>query len=404
VSRWIRNSQLESVKIGRITRVSQESLDSFLEHSKIPARSFDKAAQGGNADNRQGPRLGASAMSRREFLRESAAGAIGGIVAFVVGKLWEGIEEYQEKEAVKIANRIQAKELFQDLFGRLGPTRYYSLGKQTYPKIFHPDNLAAGLAVVGPLGLIDSRPIVVPQDQQLDIQPNGDLVLIGGPNSTPLTTIAWEFEGVDDRQLIRRPNPIIPLRYYGISDATDPSLNQDVRIGWNLEGVGPVSTVNWPFVDTRTGRRLRPTPGDRISVPSGDAYLPWDNYLLVTRMPNYLTPNFLELVDLDPNMWPRLLVFEGSHGPGTRAVQLLLTSAGLAALTSAKSALGQTEIFQLLFRTKDLDISEEGYHEYHSIELIDAISLEDSVDIDSYIRAHKYANERIHQLTHLTSV
>jgi hypothetical protein len=96
-------------------------------------------------------------------------------------------------------------------------------------------------------------------------------------------------------------------------------------------------------------------------------------------------------------------VFEGSHGPGTRAVELLLTSGGLAALTAAKSAIGRTEIFQLLFRVKDLDISEDGFHEYHSIELIDAVLLEDSLDIDSYIRAHKYANKRIQQITQLSS-
>lgn len=152
-----------------------------------------------------------------------------------------------------------------------------------------------------------------------------------------------------------------------------------------MEGVGPVATVNWHYVDTKKRKRIRPEPGKRITVKEGDAYIPRDNYLLVTRLPNFLTSDFEELLQLDPSVWPHLLVFEGNHGLGTRAAELLVGSAGLKALEEAKSELRGATEFQVLFRVTGIELTDKGFHRFHKIELVeDGVARLNSLEIKLY--------------------
>ena len=286
---------------------------------------------------------------------------------------------------------------FSETFGLVGPIQSLSLGRDDYPKVFHIDNLAAGVALAGPLGLYAANPITT--DGGIDALPDGDLVLIGGPNSTPLTKIAWEFEGPNDRELRRRDNPVIPLTFYGISDSKGLE-----RVAWKMEDQGNRASYNWPFVCTdenRPYRELRPEYDETRRLP-----VEWDgrmeevptlrnNYLLVTRIPNFLAPNFAETVKTTAREdWPYLTVFEGNHGVGTRGVALLLTAEGLASLEKLKHSLRGIAAFQQMFRVGDIALTPGDFHKPYSIELFDDVApldLSESV----YLQAHDYAMRRL---------
>jgi excisionase family DNA binding protein len=404
VYKWISDGLLDSLKAGRSIRVPRESLEKLIQHEHLSAEvpAGDEAITG-LASQKLNLSLGMSAMTRREFLLSSASGIVSSFATLIASQLWRSMEAAGSMIYEKQSRAAEARDIFEELFGRLGPIRSYSLGKQTYPTGFSRSNLAAGIALIGPLNLLDSKPIVMPPNERIGIQPGGDLIAVGGPNSTPITMVAWEFDGPNDRQLVRRPDPLIPLRYYSLSDETDPTIAQDVRIGWFGEGFEPVSTVNWPVLDTWTGKRLRPQPGKRISIKTGDVHLPVDDYLIVTRIPNYLSSDFEGKLQLDPTVWPYMLVFDGSHGLATRAAELLVSDAGLDALRSARNMLGRASAYQLLFRVTKVELTEGGFHRYQTIQLEDAVCLEDKIDNTTYREANKYAMARIQRMSQTSS-
>jgi len=320
-------------------------------------------------------------------------------VAFIAGGFLNAIGH---KAYTEHADMYAAKKLFEKVFGSVGPIHSLSLGEPIYNG-YHRENVAAANALIKPLGLLsDYKPLVVPSNLRIGIDPRGDLVLIGGPVSTVLTQIAWEYSGPEGRALRRPENPIVPLRWYGVSDAKDASIARDFPISWKMEGAGEVGpTVNWPFEDTITGMRIRPEPGEMVTVRVQKAYVPKDNYLLITRLPNFLSPDFGELLSLDPSVWPHLLVFEGSHGIGTRAAELLVSSVGLKALQEAERELRGATEFQVLFRVTGFDLglndlTGESFHKFHQIELLDdGVWPLDFLDDNIYRRAHEYANDAL---------
>jgi hypothetical protein len=340
----------------------------------------------------------------------AAAGAVtgGAFKALVTSEAWDFItgaakkSERQEREQAE----KEAKHLFDQLFGPLQPSGTGTADTPTRVRAgTHPDNRAAEGALLELLGITNDT--VFEEADELEIAGDGGLVLFGGPNSTPYTSVAWEFDGPNYRQLRRSENPILPIRFYGLSDVTDPTLVRDVRIGWDLEGVGEVSTVNWPYIDTyRSGKTYRPEPdrrqNKRLTVKGESVFLPYDNYLLVTRLPNFMLRDLSTLDGVHPSVWPHLLVIEGNHGLGTRAVELLLQKQGLQALSDASSALRGSHAFQVLFRVEHLELtgttSADGtplaYHRFRTINLEEPQDL-DHIGTDTYKRAHDRAWKKL---------
>lgn len=337
------------------------------------------------------------AVSRRTVLKTIGVIGIAVVTVFVEDAYYESKEALQRLQASSKDRPadLRVDELFADIFGQPGPTGSFSLGQRSYkPKGWHADNFAAGIALGGPLGLVDPAAIQVPSDYVLETTLDGDLVLIGGPGSTPLTGIAFEFEG--PKHLKRRPaKPILPLRFSKIADATDSLVPKHYKIGWDMEGVGPISTFNYYFHDAKTRKDFTPEPDETTMV--NDGFLPKDDYLLVTKLPNFLNPNFDILRQFDPSLWPHLIVFQGIHGLGTRAAELLVRSSGLKVLQEISNTLcGRTAAFQALLRVSEIDDSEK-FHKFQSIELIDAEPL-DSIDIQTYEKAHQKAMIALEQL------
>lgn len=372
----------------------------------IPEEALEQWKRFGNV---QMPRLGTAdslRMLRRDFNR-ALVRHVGTFVATVAGGIATAEvivrRQFQEAERklreARLKDEIEARALFTKIFGdRLGSRRSGSTGRDYFQKGRHPDNRAAADVVFPLVGLAHPTAIVAPQGVELEIDPRGDVVLVGGPNSTPWTMLAWEFEGPDDRHLTRPKDAILPLRFYGISDVDDPSMKRDQRIGWKMENVGPVTTVNWYIVDTKHPRRTRrpmPFPNRQVVTSKGDkGHIPRDNYLLITSLPNFLSPDIRDFRRLNPAAWPRILVIEGNHGLGTRAVELLLTSDGLRQLQETKTALKGATEFQVLFHVRSIDETRGGFHRFTEIEL-DDVERMDHIGIDIYQKANRAALKRM---------
>jgi hypothetical protein len=128
---------------------------------------------------------------------------------------------------------------------------------------------------------------------------------------------------------------------------------------------------NWPIVDSLTGEVIRPALGEAVEVEGKKAFRPRDNYLVVTRIPNFLDPHFTALIEKDWTSWPWLLIFSGTHGPATKAVELLIEDVGLDVLESINKKLRSARAFQVLCRVGRLERDSWGTHKFRRIELCD---------------------------------
>lgn len=164
-----------------------------------------------------------------------------GVGSYILGNVLARTEK--EDEAIKI---------FKDVFGPLADIRSSTLGNKTYPTEsgWSPDNLAAHRAIKDPLELPDVEATVISDEETVEIDRNGDIVVIGGPVSTPLSMVAFEFEGPNHDELDRPVKPIIPLKYYGIANKKDVSVKSDKLMIYKAEGMGERSRVNWHLVNT----------------------------------------------------------------------------------------------------------------------------------------------------------
>lgn len=311
------------------------------------------------------------------------------------GLLAEKIKDYFEKQE----KNDEATETFKDIFGPFGYTCSSSLGNKTYLTRtgWSPDNFAAFGAIKDVLELYDVEATVIPNDEYMEIDPDGDVVVIGGPVSTRLSMVAFEFEGPNHDELNRPEKPIIPLKYYGVADKNDIHVRNDKMMCYQSQGMGVRSGVNWHLVNAHKNRRIRAKLEKKQYKDTG-SYLPIDNYLTVTRIPNFVAPSFKNYLHCDRILWPYLLIFDGMHAIGTRATELLVSSSGLKAIKETKTALRQTATYQLLYRITDLHLVKdkstgEDFHIFHRISLEDVISLDD-IDNQTYRKAHDYAKTR----------
>jgi hypothetical protein len=308
-------------------------------------------------------------------------------------------------EEQQVQQQARASSLFREVFslGDLQSTVGESVGfgRSNFSAGFHPDNRAAGISLLDGLGLrADSSDETWPS---LDTPVEYSMALIGGQNSTPLTRVVFESEGPSDYELERRSEPLLPLKYYGIANKARIS---DDRVGWRMQGVGEVASYNWPYlvVDPHGKElgRLTPVPGEELlEVRNGNAIervpVLASNYLLVTRVPNFLTPAFNRRVQrTNPGGWPSVTIFGGSHGVGTRGLELLTAGANVEVLEELASSIRDAIAFQAMFEVSDIDLQkDEGFHRANSIQLLDVAVLDNYLDDHTLRRACNYATRRL---------
>ena len=110
-------------------------------------------------------------------------------------------------------------------------------------------------------------------------------------------------------------------------------------------------------------------------------------------MPNFLDPNFGNLIDKNSASWPSLLIFSGTHAPGTRAAELLVEDVGLEILESISKECRSARAFQVLCRVRRLELDSNGMHRFSRIELFDVHPL--NIDRQTYRLAHDYATRAL---------
>lgn len=134
---------------------------------------------------------------------------------------------------------------------------------------------------------------------------NGTYFLIGGPASNALTRLVLEYKRSSSEGTLERVSePIANLRFqFDCKSATE-----NIRI--THKSVEP----NWPVIDVQTGREFVPQTNDANFLET--------DYLLITVMPNFMHRDAYKNDE-------KIVIFSGSHGVGTKAVQLLFQSRAL---------------------------------------------------------------------------
>ncbi|WP_448623564.1 hypothetical protein [Geodermatophilus sp. URMC 64] len=311
------------------------------------------------------------------------------------------MRDYWEIHQQSLRHR-QALDLFREVFvgAQSSATPFtHSPGRPKFKDTlhnFHPDNWAAACALGSPLGYPHSVDYVTREHGTVSLE--GNVALFGGCTSTDETTIAFEFEGPNDRTLRRPVKPLIPLRWCELGDVNDPAVADTGPVAYNYEGVGPRRTAAWPVVelDMQSGKAthyyIPRLSRESVDVQEQSLPLPSDNYLYITRLPNFLDENF------DPDRrdnWRHMLLFSGSNGIGTRAAELLITSGGLDQLEEASRSLGGSREFQILLRAHQPVEENGGYHRFTRLEFIGAQPLDNLVSIENYRSAYERAQQRL---------
>src|SRR4030095_3540145 len=96
----------------------------------------------------------------------------------------------------------------------------------------------------------------------------------------------------------------------------------------------------------------------------------------VTRLPNFLSSEYKEDNGSQPATWGRLVVIQGTHGIGTRAIELLLTNKGKAPLLAMKAQLSNAPAFQSHFKVSTPEQAPDGFHRFTEIEHVRSVPLD----------------------------
>jgi hypothetical protein len=321
---------------------------------------------------------------RRKLLTAIAAVAVGsGLLAVAADKVYDAAADWISSRSEWERKNRRARLLFQELFGSPAPIRRCHSGA-------HPDNLVAELKLHPFLQMYEYQLQRDADGTLTEIDLEGDLISFGGPNSTRLTRLAWEFDGEADDELDRDDDALIPLRYAGISNRKSPHL-PPYRIAYRRANNNAAPAIPWPLYDlANPDRRWTPrAAGKPIGEVMGDdgrllkVYEPLNNFLIITKLPNYLCRERRG----HPSAWPQLVVFDGSNGIGTRGAELLIEPQGCEILEQIKSETQGVAGFQAMLEVYDIEHTGEG-DRFTRIKLVDGSIAPLTVPSELYQAAH----------------
>lgn len=243
------------------------------------------------------------------------------------------------------------------------------------PGELHPDNEAALLAASCDLF---AQETVHRDTLQVDATDNS-LLLFGSPTSEGLSRDVFgysEIPGQDGLALGGRP---LEFQY---AWNLDPALAEEGEVKRCVPGKGVVARPPWQISHFRSNgsSSLRPQTDSEGLIAK--------DYLLVTRMPNFLSRKA-------QNEGRFLVSFGGAHGTGTRAVSLLfrdrrLMRQVLEALKASHREVsgrlgGVPETYQLLFGVSNIKHTPKGSIP-RALELLDAVTMPDEDQIWEHAR------------------
>lgn len=380
---WIRSGQLKASKPGgRLLRISHEDLAAFLtpteDHPSSPIMT----------------RRRFNIMTGRSLVSFTASIAVSSVAGAVAG---QGLEDL----VYDTRRRRNAVERFREIFGFQDDSRLFDhfWGRPAYWDWYHPYNEVAGKKLQQVLG-IDNEPIIASRTPlKFAPQRKGDILVVGGPNSNTETMVAWGFKGDDYRNLVPQSSPPVPLRWYSSSSELDEMAPTGYQIAYSMGSGRMAFTTNWPLYDRQKQEVQVPEPGNRVKTQDGNLYGPGQNFLILTRLANFLDPTFGAKVDI-PNMprhsWPTMLVIDGTHGPGTRGIELLLGDDGPDILEDIAHNLAGADSYQILLVLSGLVGAGGGLQRFKQVERVEVQPLH--IDRATYRAAHDYAQRRLYEL------
>lgn len=237
----------------------------------------------------------------------------------------------------------------------------------------HPDNGDALNAVAGDdydAAKRENRIITV---ENLAVDIGQSAVLIGSPTAEDFSRIVFGYQVSEGENGLRFTDKLfdLPFRWHLDPTQIDASARRLVR------GHGWIERPNWSI---RGLSEWTPYVRNRDGVLEVD-------YLLVTRIKNFLTPE-----SLDSGKF--IVSVAGTHGTGTRAVELLLSdSAILTAVREELKKLGWPPWYQLVFEVSKFTHYEAEGTRAHAISLKDAVAIDN--DLDMWRKARDEVGPRI---------
>ena len=266
---------------------------------------------------------------------------------------------------------------------------------------YHPDNRAGGSAILA--ALTNPKELRFPfsfgSGHGIDIHRDNNILVAGGPVGCRYSRIAFEFVGPDSKRLKRRDNPIVPLRWYGIADAEDSRVLELGEVTYYLEGEEKqIYANNWPLIDSQKSQLLTVQVGRSVDrgLVARQAFWLEDNYLTITRLPNFLSWRAANLLEsnADLSTWPQLVILDGRNGLGTRGAELLTQPAGEEALRNALQEVGKFagSAYQVLFKLTCVNTN-TGFSRFTRIDFVDAHEVRMPQNV--LREAHAYAQDQL---------
>ncbi len=328
------------------------------------------------------------------FFLAIASGSGGGVAS---GLAVHEIKKADEKATKEKEDAELANDIFDEIFGPIGHDWGYNLGKWYKHGDFHRDHDAAfkGIQNARPSMVSSNHSITIsiPKSQEIETvnrllyRPiKEQYVLIGGPVSTPLIRKVWQYESphMDDTSLQITDDPLLPLPYSFLINNKDDRMDGMEHVSWNFaDGSGEVAdSPNRLLLNRRrTDQLIKPKLSKEFHFIKGKKiFLPYENYLIITRLPNFLSEKFDGRY---PDLWGSLVSIQATHGIGTRAVGLLLTHKGKDPLLEMKRAVSDARAFQAIFKvSKPVDIN--GVDSFTNIEYLNSVVLDDDIPLRNY--------------------
>jgi hypothetical protein len=223
----------------------------------------------------------------------------------------------------------------------------------------HPDNLHGLVAASGNDYVRAQQSGRVRVEEEIRTRSTHDLVLIGSPTAEGLSRMLFGYspDGDPESLALDRPPVDLPFRWIISKNEVD-ELAVARRF---VAGRGLIERPNWRIAGP-----------DRIYVPRVDEDgMLLDDYLLVTKLRNYLSRSALD-------EGRSVISFGGSHGTGTRALELIFRDKAIL-YEIATQLRARPAAFHMLFRVSDIDHNRSAGSRARGIEPIqDAIVLPDN--------------------------
>lgn len=311
-----------------------------------------------------------------EILIPAAAAIVGtGVTSaapWVASRVRKAVSDY------KLAQ--QAKTLLGMRRGEGIAYRHDSVHTLLSPSAIHPDNRDAVRFAAGSDIARAKRLDKLTIDDDITVALQQNIVLLGSPASEGLSRILFGYQSAADNRLILHGRPIeLPFVW---------QLDQEKVCGAKatryVRDIGLITRPNWHIVG-QNRQQFIPEVDENGLLAS--------DYLLITRIRNYLTPAACD-------MGRFIVSIGGAHGTATRAIGLLLRNRDC--LTQVAQRIGvDAHSFQLIFRVDQMvhDPAKGTYAK--RITLVDAVSLPDNAQIWS--TAHSAIKNELLQLRSIGS-